>query len=222
MKFQKYQFHRILKLGIIGLLSFPILLGCGRLTAVFASGEGEFSFEVQKKKWDYAARVMPLELISQVRQENLDERWSGDPKRFQAVKVRQFGQKLPLYFIDPYIPCPEGGCPTRELYDQYHPACNVSGGCAKLVYLEQENGKYRRVFKEQFYQQATVEEGFLKVSPQLEGGYPACFEMTGFDLDMKLQGLSDLRDDQVFVSRYCYNGTDYVFQNLYVVQRPGQ
>ncbi|NJQ97790.1 MAG: hypothetical protein HC784_09480 [Hydrococcus sp. CSU_1_8] len=195
-------------------LLLPTLQSCDLVAAVLAQG-GELTLKA-KDNWDYAAKVMPPELIKQVRQ-NFEAHWIGDPKRFQAVKVQQFGQKSPLYFIDPYIPCPESGCTSQELYDLYHPGCNVSGGCLKFAYVQQENGTFRRVFEQLFYQQPTADDVFLKVSSQLDRGYPACFEMAGFDDERRRQGLPETGQHQVFVSRYCYNGQDYVFQQMFVV-----
>ncbi|NJK51119.1 hypothetical protein HC931_26140 [Candidatus Gracilibacteria bacterium] len=137
----------------------PTLQSCDLVAAVLAQG-GELTLKA-KDNWDYAAKVMPPELIKQVRQ-NFEAHWIGDPKRFQAVKVQQFGQKSPLYFIDPYIPCPESGCTSQELYDLYHPGCNVSGGCLKFAYVQQENGTFRRVFEQLFYQQPTADDVFFE------------------------------------------------------------
>jgi hypothetical protein len=202
--------------GLTLLLLSTFFQGCNFIDAVIAQGEGELSFEV-KDNWDYAAKVMPPELIEQIRRENINETWIGDPRRFQAIQVQQFGQKSPLYFVDPYIPCPEKGCATQQLYDEYHPLCTTFGGCQKLVYLEQENGTYRRVFQALFFQQASENEGFLKVSNQLYQGLPACFSLVGFDDERRREGRTE--EGEFFVTKYCYNGTDYVFQEMYVVQR---
>jgi hypothetical protein len=201
--------------GLTLLLTLPTLSSCHPLTAVVAQGEGELTFEA-KNNWNYAAKVIPRSLIEQSRKDNIDPSWIGDPRRFQAIQVKNLGQKFPLYFIEPAIYCPEGGCQSQELFDLYHPRCNKSGGCAYFVYVE-EKGAYRKVFDQQFWRQSTKD--FLKVSHQLYQGVPACFELTGFDGDMWLQGLPEKASDQVFVSRYCYNGRDYVLQNLYVTQR---
>jgi hypothetical protein len=210
MKMKKFLFFT-------SLLLLPMLQACDLVTAVFAAGEGELTF-IAKKNWDYAAKVMPPELIEQVRRENIDETWIGDPRLFQAVKVQLFGQKFPLYFIDPYIPCPENGCATQELDDLYHPLCTTFGGCQKLVYLQQENGTYRRVFYALFFQQASKKKGFLKVSNQLYQGLPACFLLVGFDDERRREGLTF--EGEFFVSQYCYNGTEYVFQQLSVTDKP--
>lgn len=196
--------------SIIFLLIFPSLSSCHLITAVVAQGEGELTFEA-KNNWDYAAKVVPLDLIKKSREEDLEPSWIGDPRQFQAIRVKNLGQKSSLYFIEPAIYCPEGGCPTQELFDLYHPACNKSGGCAYWVYVE-ENGRYRKVFDEQFWRQSTKD--FLKVSHQLYQGVPACFELIGFDGDIWLKGLPEIADNQVFVSRYCYNGSQYVLQSL--------
>ncbi|NJP21952.1 MAG: hypothetical protein HC763_26420 [Hydrococcus sp. CRU_1_1] len=41
--------------------------------------------------------------------------------------------------------------------------------------------------------------------------------MAGFDDERRRQGLPETGQHQVFVSRYCYNGQDYVFQQMFVV-----
>lgn len=196
--------------SFVFLLTLPTLASCQLIAVVVAQSEGELFFEA-KNNWDYAAKVLPPHLIEQSRKENLDPSWIGDPKQFRALKVKSLGQKSSLYFIEPAIYCPEEGCPTQELFDLYHPACNKSGGCSYWVYVE-ENGTYRKVFDQQIWRQSTKD--FLKVSIKLEQGVPACFELTGVDGDSRSQNLRDIPNNQVFVSRYCYNGNQYVLQKL--------
>ncbi|NJO93171.1 MAG: hypothetical protein HC820_00205 [Hydrococcus sp. RM1_1_31] len=116
------------------------------------------------------------------------------------------------------MPCPEDGCKTQALWDMYHPTCNSFGGCGFFAYIEEKPGVYRRVFRQQFWIGTKENDPFLKVSRQLRQGYPACFELTGYDGEMRQRGLPEIRNDQVFVTRYCFNGKDYVFENLHVTQ----
>jgi hypothetical protein len=190
--------------------------GCQLVTA---KGEEELNFEV-KNNWEYAAEVAPPNLMEQVLKDNLDPKsnWVGDPKRFQVIKINYLGQKSPLYLIDPkiYYECPKDkGC-NLDLLRLYYPFCGATGGCSYFAYIE-ENGTYRPVFQQLIWRLSAND--FFKVSRQLYQGFPACFELTGYDSNTKLQGLPRIKEDQVFVSRYCYNGSQYILDKLYPKRR---
>lgn len=190
---------------------------CQIINVVTAQGEGELSFIAIKDTWEYAAKLAPPGLVEQVVKENIDPDWIGDPKRFQIIKIDQFGLKS-LYFIDPYIPCPQEGCKNQELWNSYHPLCGATGGCSYFLYI-QENGQYRKLFGQLFWRQGE-KDNFLKISRQVKDGLPTCLELIGFDGEVKLNGLPSHRDDQRFVSRYCYDGREYVLDRLYLVPMP--
>ncbi len=174
--------------------------------------QGEESAFQAKPNWDYGANVAPQALLDQFRQENIDQEWIGDPKRFRVLKIQALGQKT-LYFVYPFIDCPENGCVTLQLRQLYQPLCNASGGCGYFVYAE-ENGKYRQVFHEVVWKQ--VDEGkFVQVSTIPFQGLPSCFKLGGFDGDRRE---SIKKINGVIVSQYCYNGREYVFDNYQTVQ----
>lgn len=201
-------FHKLIYL--VGTLI--LLQSCQAIDTVTAQGEGELTFE-SRADWDYAARNTPPGMIQQVRQENISSDWIGDPKRFWVIKVQNLGLgQKPFYFIYPGIGCPDTGC-----NDYHQPLCG-SGGCTYLAYIE-ENGQYRRVFNQLFQAEGSFEE-FFKVSRQLKDGLPACIELAGYDARSRYEGkLPQRGENQQFVSRYCYDGNEYVLNRLYLVLR---
>ena len=159
----------------------------------------------------YAAEFLPDEAISQIKREIFDpnSEWIGDPRRFSVRKIQQMGQTQPLYYITPMIECPETGC---NMF--YHlPLCGATGGCTYVGYIE-EKGKYRQVFNKLFWLQG---KGTPRVSEPNFEGVPACFEIPGYDFESREKGLPELSEQEIFMSRYCYNGQEYILNKLYLV-----
>ena len=182
------------------------LQSCQVIDSVIAQNTGELIFERQDN-WDYAAKVAAQELIQQVRNENIDEYWIGDPRRFLMIKVNEMFQKYPLYLVIPAIKCESDYCP-RELH---RPLCGVAARCSYFVYIE-ENGKYRKVWGHLFQRQGDTP--LFKVSKQMKDGVPACLEMGGIDAETWLKERPEIGENEIFRSRYCYNGTEYVLEKL--------
>jgi hypothetical protein len=195
---------------IFSLLGF-LLQSCQSIDIVIAQSDGELNFEIHKN-WDYAVKVTPPGMIEQVRKENIDSDWIGDPRRFPVLKIQNFAQKTPFYLISPTIECPERGCDMS--YNL--PLCGGSGGCTYLGYIE-KNGVYKKVFDKLFWLQGSDNPN---VSKQLKEGLPACLELPGYDFEARERGLPQQKEDQRFVSRYCYNGKNYVLNRLYLVPIP--
>ncbi len=195
------------KIGII-FLSL-ILQSCQVIDVVIAQSSSELQFET-KNDVKYAAEVLPDEIIEQITKEisGPNSNWIGDPRRFKVRKIQQLGQSQTFYYINPMLDCPEWGCDPS-----YHtPFCGMNG-CNYYGYLE-ENGKYRQVFHQLFQLQGSYSP---RVSRQLKDGVPACFELPGYDRNSSEKGLPELKEDQIFKSRYCYNGTKYVLTEFSIV-----
>lgn len=182
------------------------LQSCQTIDTVIAQNTGELTFERQDN-WAYAAKVAPKELIQQVRTENIDEYWIGDPRRFLMIKVNEMGQKYPLYLVIPAVKCESDYCP-RELH---RPLCGAAGRCSYFVYIE-ENGKYREVWGKLF--QRLGDTPLFKVSKQMKDGVPACLEMGGIDDETEYRRRTERKNGEIFRSRYCYNGSEYVLDKL--------
>ncbi len=197
------------KVGLITI--FLGIQSCQVIDVVIAQSQTELQFET-KNDVKYAAEVLPDEVIQQITDENLDPEygWLGDPRRFKVTKIQQLGQSKPFYYIIPKVECFKTSCDRF-----YHfPLCGGSGRCTYLGYIE-ENGKYRRVFKQLFLMQGSE---LPRVSLQISSeGVPACFELPGYDWDSREKGLPSLSEGQIFMSRYCYNGTEYTLNKLRIV-----
>lgn len=198
------QFYKILSF----ILAIASLQACQTIDTVIAQSEGQLTFEV-KDNWDYAAKVAPDELIQQVRDENIDDSWIGDPRRFSMIKVKNLAQKHPLYLVEPSVRCESNYCPK-----EYHrPLCG-SGGCSYFIYLE-ENGQYRKVFAKLFRREGS--EALFKISSQIKDGVPACIELSGIDDYTYYHNRPPRGEDSIYRSRYCYNGREYILNKLYQV-----
>ncbi len=197
------------KCGLIAVLLG--LQSCQLIDVVIAQSDQQLRFET-KNEVKYAAEILPDEVIQQIKDENFEpnSNWIGDPRRFKVRKIQQLGQSKPLYYINPSIECPERGC---DMF--YHtPMCGGTGGCTYLGYIE-ENGKYRKVFDKLFWLQGSDSP---QVSLQISSeGVPACFELPGYDWDSREKGLPSLSEGEIFMSRYCYNGTEYTLNQIRVV-----
>ncbi len=152
-----------------------------------------------KSNWQYAALSAPQGLMQQVVKENIrSSEWLGDPGRMQILKVQESNQQKPLYLIDSHI---QHLCPPRGCDPSLDPLCG-SAGCAYLGYI-QDGKSYRQVFNE--YLKSSLPPGvpFLRVSKQLESGFP-CLEFT------ELPNVMDA--DSLQISRFCYNKNKYAEQ----------
>ena len=195
-----------LKTKLLIIVTILGLTSCTPLDTVIAQSSGELMFEIQDN-WDYAAKVAPTELIQQVRSENIDKYWIGDPRRFLMIKVKYMGQKSSLYLVIPAVKCESDYCPS----ELHRPLCGAAGRCSYFVYIK-ENGKYRKVWGKLFQRQGDTP--LFKVSKQMKDGVPACLEMGGIDAETWLKERPEIGENEIFRSRYCYNGTEYVLDKL--------
>ncbi len=153
---------------------------------------------VAVNNWQPAALSAPPGLMEQVVRENIEGEWLGDPGRMQILKVQGTDQRKPLYLIDSKIQheCPPRGCDPLQ-----DPLCG-SAGCAYLGYIE-DGKSYRQVFNE--YLKSSLPPGvpFLRVSKQLNSGFP-CLEFT------ELTNVMDA--DSLQITRFCYKKNKYIEQ----------
>ncbi|MEL4897404.1 hypothetical protein [Crocosphaera sp. Alani8] len=182
------------------------LQSCQTIDAVIAQGSGELTFKTENQ-WEYAGEVAPIELSQQVKEENINDSWLGDPRRFSMIKVQYMGQKYPLYLVEPGIRCERDRCP-REIH---RPLCGVAARCSYFVYIEKD-GEYRKVWGKLFQRQGDTP--LFKVSRQMKDGVPACLEMGGIDAETWLNDRPQKGEDEIFRSRYCFNGKEYVLTQL--------
>lgn len=189
------------------------LPACQYIDTVVAQTEGQLTFEA-KNNWNYAAKIAPTNFLEFFREKEIHSDWLGDPRRFQMMKINKVGQKYPMYLLDPSVDCPETGC-RRD----HRPFCGT-GGCSYFIYIEEEQGKYRKVFEKLFRAEGAL-DNFFKVSRQMKDGLPACIELNGIDYDTYSKKPTN-RDveREMFVSRYCYNGRQYLLNRLYKVSSP--
>lgn len=150
---------------------------------------------VSRSDWQYATKVAPPGLMQKVVQENISESWLGDSGRMKIVRFQTPKQKTSFYLINTQVQdkCPPSGCNSFA-----DPLCG-SAGCAYLIYA-QEGNSYRRVFSEYFKNALPPGVPFLRASNQLKSGLP-CLEFTE---------LSDLQSDKLKLSKFCYNGKNYI------------
>lgn len=149
-------------------------------------------------KWELAARAAPPDLMEQVVQENIDPSWIGDPNRMQVIKIAVAGQRHPVYVINPQVVSPKS---IRTIDPSMSPLCGTAG-CAYLGYIE-EGGTYRRIFQQYLKDKLPPGTTFLKVGGGLTNGLP-CLEFTEYPEPPNGKSLA--------VTRYCYNGREYVPQ----------
>ncbi len=205
----------MLRILLVAFLIF-LLNGCSLVSAT------DDYRAVFSEDFDYAARVLPDALITQVREENVSDKWMGDPKRFSSYKHSPMGSQT-IYIISPNIHCPdEEACPTFSTTSPlYKPTCG-SGGCHYTIYVEEGRNKYRQVFAQllNFQVKRGTQIPIFKIDNQYREGLPTCFELQGFDGELKFahQRLRALGDGDI-ISRYCYNGRRYVLDNVRAVEK---
>lgn len=179
------------------LYSLKILLVVTQLT-IACSQVAVASDFVAVNNWQPAALSAPPGLMEQVVRENIEGEWLGDPGRMSIMKIQEPGQQKTLYIIDSHIQhlCPPRGCDPLQ-----DPLCG-SAGCAYLGYI-QDGKSYRQVFNE--YLKSSLPPGvpFLRVSKQLDSGFP-CLEFAS---------LTNVMDaDSLQITRFCYNKNKYIEQ----------
>lgn len=170
----------------------PLVIACNQVVTA-----QNYSFTV-RNNWQYAALSAPPGLMQQVVKENIRSNWLGDPGRMQILKIQESNQQKPLYLIDSHIQhkCPPRGCDPLQ-----DPLCG-SAGCAYLGYM-QDGKSYRQVFNEYLKSSLPPEVPFLRVSKQLDSGFP-CLEFT------ELTNAMDA--DSLQISRFCYKKNKYIEQ----------
>jgi hypothetical protein len=183
---------RALKRIILVLSLLPLVIACNQVVTA-----QNYSFTV-KNDWQHASKAAPPGLMQQVVKENIKSDWLGDPGRMQILKVQGTDQQKPLYLIDSKI---QHECPPRGCDPSLDPLCG-SAGCAHFGYI-QDGKLYHQVFSE--YLKSSLPPGvpFLRVSKQLDSGFP-CLEFT------ELTNVMDA--DSLQVTRFCYKKNKYTEQ----------
>lgn len=196
----------------IKILSAGIFLGvCTGCQLVTAQGEMIFK---EINNWQDLGEIAP-NLVTEIRKIPLLDNWVGDPKKMQVLKIDNFGQKNSLYLVNTTVGYPNGiETVNDEMDDYYRPLCNMAGECSFLIYKKTEKG-YALVFNEQLaFTNRNSNTDFLFTNT-LYQGYPQCFEALGYDQVRRSQQQVPVGDGQL-VSRYCYNGSEYQFERIYL------
>ncbi|PSF35808.1 hypothetical protein C7H19_15395 [Aphanothece hegewaldii CCALA 016] len=184
---------------------------------VTAQSDQELNF-IPIKEWGTLGKA-PKGLLEQFKLDNQEylQHWVGDPKRFLVQTYRKLGQKT-VFIIDPRSECLQIGCADdRSIYFQYYaPFCGGEVTHCKVMFYVEDNKKFHSVSSANFVPQGDGDEFLFALSEQQQNGLPLCWEVKGYPVFSEEQiSLPVLKQDERYVSRYCYNGQKYKLNKIY-------